>query len=145
MPFESFCPVVQVMNLIQQKDRRSASSTCFGVRKTAFPETGKRRIRLVTRRVDGGIADLSGELEQQRRLADLARSGEELDSAWGRLAESFQEPLPAPCVVAHDFIHSRIIIRLYPTNVNSRTATVALAGRWRRWPQSFPRKRESRP
>jgi len=49
----------------------------------------KCRIRLITRGVDSSIPKLSGNLEEQSGLANLARASEELNSAWRWLADPF--------------------------------------------------------
>jgi hypothetical protein len=87
--FESFCPIGQVMNFIQEKDRCSAMRALFSVAPTTLPKARKCRIRLITRGVDSSIPKLGGNLEEQSGLANLARAREELNSAWRWLAEPF--------------------------------------------------------
>ncbi len=64
VPFKVFRPVAEVMNLIEQQNRRSALSPCFGFRPTTLPEARKRCIRLGNRGVDCGIAEMRGKVKE---------------------------------------------------------------------------------
>jgi hypothetical protein len=115
--FELLCPIIQVMNLIQQQNRRRAASAGFGVGSTTLPKSGKRRVWFIASGVDCGIAKLGGDFKQQRGLANLPRPREKLDSAWRGFSEAFQEEIPARYIVICEFRHNRIIIQIYLKNV----------------------------
>jgi hypothetical protein len=61
---ESFCPIGQVMNFIQEKDRCSAMGALFSVGPTTLPKARKCRVRLISRGVDSSIPKLGRNLEQ---------------------------------------------------------------------------------
>src|SRR6266699_1634204 len=125
MTFEVLCPIIQVVNLIQQENHCPAVSACFGVGPTTLPKSGKRRVWFVSRRVDCGIAKLGGNFKEQRGLANLARPCEKLDSAGCRFSESFQEEVPTRRVIPSECRHTRIIIRLYLMNVKRLSRALA--------------------
>jgi hypothetical protein len=72
VPFKVFCPVAEVMNFIEQQNRRSVLSLCFGLSPTPFPVAGKRGIRLVSRGVDSGVAELRTKVKQQGGFTNLS-------------------------------------------------------------------------
>ncbi len=121
IPFELLCPIIQVMNLIQQEDRCRAASAGFGVGSTTLPKSGKCRVWFIPSSVDCGLAKRGGDLKEQGGLANLPRPCEKLDSAWCGFSEAFQEQVPTRYVVVCEFRHSRIISQVYLMNVKKLT------------------------
>jgi hypothetical protein len=64
------------MDFIKEQNSLSASRSVLSFSPATFPEAGKRRIGLVPGSVYSGLAELSRDLEEQGRLADLTRTGE---------------------------------------------------------------------
>jgi hypothetical protein len=86
----------------------------FSAYPQSLPETGQGSLWAVCSGVDGRIAVPLGHFEQQRRLAYLARPGQELNSAGCRLVEApREEPLCLAKAKAEVLRrHTRIIIRV---------------------------------
>jgi len=82
-------PVGDLMYFVEQQERRATFGSGLGIRPASFPETGQRGVRIVACGIDGLIAELLCEFEQQRGLADLSRPGQDLDASWS----GFTEPL----------------------------------------------------
>jgi hypothetical protein len=122
IPFELFCPTIQIVNLIQQENRCRAASAGFGVSPTTLPKSGKRRVWFVPGSVDCGITKPGSDFKEQRGLANLPRPREKLDSAWCGFLEAFQEEVPTRSVVTGEFRHTRIIIKLCLMIVKRLTA-----------------------
>ena len=72
VPLKTSRPVAKVMNFIEQQNRRSVLSLCFGLSPTPFPVAGKRGIRLVSRGVDSGVAELRTKVKQQGGFTNLS-------------------------------------------------------------------------
>src|SRR5207248_10840631 len=97
-----------------------------------LPETGQRRFGPVGRRVDRDVTETLRELEEQRRLADLPRTGEELDSSGCVLGKAPLEKVATTEEVEAGTLvhHSRIIIRLcmvYASRVGTARCATRLA------------------
>src|SRR6516162_4072224 len=65
LPLKTFRPVAKVMNFIEQQNRRSVLSPCFGISPTTLPETRKGCIGLVHRGVDSRIAELRSKVKER--------------------------------------------------------------------------------
>jgi len=100
LPLKTFRPVAKVMNFIEQQNRRSVLSPCFGISPTTLPETRKGCIGLVHRGVDSRTAELRGKVKEQGGLADLPGSRQNLNPSRRWLFEPFEEPIPAHGVVS---------------------------------------------
>jgi len=110
--FQSFGPVGQMMNFVQQQDRSPALSACFRVRPATLPKTRQYGVRLIASSVDGGVSELAGDLKKQRGLAYLTRSSQKLDSPRSGLPEPLEQQLATVIEVVQQLDHTRIIIRL---------------------------------
>ena len=73
------------MNLVQQQYGSAGLRAGFRFRPATLPEAGQCGARLVASRVDGCLAELARQLQQQRGLAHLPRPGEELNAPRSRL------------------------------------------------------------
>src|SRR6266511_4636776 len=93
-----------------------------------FPEPGERSFRRVCGGVDGLLAKVLGDLQEQRGLADLTGTGEQLDAAGSGLGQALGQQIPALEVALAEALarHTRIIIRLWP-NIKSRAPSCDLA------------------
>ena len=110
--FEFGGPVGDLMYFVEQQERRATFGSGLGIRPASFPETGQRGVRIVACGIDGLIAELLCEFEQQRGLADLSRPGQDLDASWSGFTEPLGKLLAAMGIVVFYFSHSLIIIRL---------------------------------
>ena len=100
VPLKTSHPVAKVMNFIEQQNRRSVLSPCFGISPTTLPETRKGCIGLVHRGVDSRTAELRSKVKEQGGLADLPRSRQNLNPSRRWLLEAFEEPIAAHGVVS---------------------------------------------
>ena len=81
-------PIGEQVRLIQEDHSAVLPlGKLFGSSPETFPETGQRRFRPIRGRIDR--RETLGEFEQQRRLADLSRTGQQLDARRRR----FRQPL----------------------------------------------------
>jgi len=105
---------VQEVNFV--KEHRCLAFCCGNLRSMnpkPLPEAGERSLRAIRCRVQRFPSRRLGKLEQERRLADLSRAGEQLDPRWWRFSESLHEQSAAlPVAEAEIAGHVRIIIRL---------------------------------
>ncbi len=129
LPLKLCRPVGKAMDFIQHQYGWSVLGTCFRIRPAPLPETGQRGTRIIARGIHRLIAKLPGKLQQERGLAHLPRSGQDLNSAGRGFTQPFLQHLPAVIVAVLQYNHNRIIIRLYrrigqerfpvPTNINA--------------------------
>jgi len=90
---------VQQVGLVQQQNGAPVGNGgVLSPRKQPFPEARQRSLGCVGRRIDRLPARLLRDLEQQRCLADLPGTGEQLDSPRGGLGQPLDQRGPTGVV-----------------------------------------------
>src|SRR5262249_36332835 len=108
-------PVGKEMDLVEEHDRQTLpGGDRLGRAPEPLPESREGRLGRIGRCVERPFTELLLELEEERRLSDLARTGEEHDAPGRRLGESSLEKRPALRIAEPDgaIDHDRIIIRV---------------------------------
>jgi hypothetical protein len=95
---ESARPIRQILDLVDEQQRRSSTGKAGGTLPLQFPPTWKSRLGGVGRQVERAIAPFLRQLEQQCRLANLSRSGEQLKATRGGLGQSATQLVPGGVV-----------------------------------------------
>jgi hypothetical protein len=106
---------VEEVRLVEQEEGAPAGGgDVLRAREEPLPEARQGRLGRVGGRVARPLARLAGELEEERRIPDLARAREELDAPRGRLGQAALEGLEAGAVFEPKGFagHGRIAIRV---------------------------------
>jgi hypothetical protein len=116
LALEASGPVRQEMRLVDQEDGPSLlESGLLYASPEAFPKARHHCLGTIRSGVDRGVSIAFEKLEEQGGLADLTRTGEELDTTRRGLGQAASEKLSALGEAQPVFVrrHSRIIIRLW--------------------------------
>ncbi len=111
MSLEPSCPIGKMMHLVQQQNRCPLLCTRLGLGPAALPKARQSRVRIVACGVDGLVAELRGNLQEQRCLSYLPGAGKKLDTAGRGFTEPFEQHISATQVCVLNLNHSLIIIR----------------------------------
>src|SRR5205823_12635058 len=99
------------MHLIQQQKRCTALSALFCFAPAVLPKTWQGGIRLISRGVYGSVAEPGGDFQQERGLAYLTRTGEQLNAAGSGLLEAVEQLFPTVAKGLANRCHSRTLLQ----------------------------------
>ena len=100
------------MNLVEEDDGLTVAGLVLGAAPESLPVARHRCFGGISGGVESAISVVCRQLQQQRGLADLARTGDDLDPAGGRFIETLAQPRPNLAGIGSRQViyHSRIII-----------------------------------
>ena len=80
------------MNLVQEDDALPIAGLGLRVGPESFPVPRHAGFGGIGGSIERGVAVARGQIEQERGLPDLAGSRQQLNAAWCRFIEAFEQP-----------------------------------------------------